>query len=910
MGKRKKTRRARGTGRGAGLITAILCVLPFAAPAQQELILSDRAVKILNEFGLDDMTQPPNPPFVLSDEAASKSLRAHIQALNANYLVRQNQWVEARKALEEANRLAPGNFWIELSLAEIDSRTLDDKRALQTLDRLIEQYPDRIDPYELKGRVLESTNRADEAIATYDSALQRWPKNVSMSDRLRILVFSRGDLDKTIEVCKRRLVNEPRNFDSLYMLGYVYSLKARQEHLTEHSRESARYYEAALNVRPSHTKLYLRLAEVYQDLNDKEKAQATLRRGLIVDPSDRDLRQAFEKLVSADGDAEKVLAAYKQLAEEYPSAPDIQELYASQLIAQQKFADARAQFEKIIALQPTNAKALLALGALDLQMDNPERAEQLFRRAVELSPEAGTYEAIGNAYLIARKYDEAGRFLEQALERNPKQLAIYIALSQTHREAGQMDKAIDVLRKGLDSAEQPRNRKVLLSRLAELYEQRKEYKEALVHRRQAYEIDRTDMAAFFELARGVLLSDDGAAFRALVAEGRTRFLASDRDTTPSLGGISEPDLARKLKTDVGRDTLRKLLEQQRASLQKAGTRFREQLTTLMLEFHRYADAVEDLEALAKEDPGEWLYYARLATVYQRLRKVVESERLYEEARTALGADSLEFNRFAAGYHTARYENEKAEAALKRELDQIPAGKAFAPIRIGTYEALFYSLEHQAKRAEIEPLLARAERELVQADSQDVAMLNAQALTAMKRYDQAAAIVREYVEKDPADANLYYQLGAILNEAKKYDEAEEALRKALKLLEKPETPDDEDLRATVLNHLGYMFTEADKNLDEAEKLLDEALALEPRAGHIIDSAGWLQYKRGNLDRALVLIQKAIEYSNEDPILYDHLGDIYAKSGARDKAVENWRQALQLDPNQPEIRAKIEKTSSGL
>ncbi|MBM3334714.1 tetratricopeptide repeat protein, partial [Candidatus Sumerlaeota bacterium] len=59
----------------------------------------------------------------------------------------------------------------------------------------------------------------------------------------------------------------------------------------------------------------------------------------------------------------------------------------------------------------------------------------------------------------------------------------------------------------------------------------------------------------------------------------------------------------------------------------------------------------------------------------------------------------------------------------------------------------------------------------------------------------------------------------------------------------------------------------------------------------------------------LVKKAVDYSSEDPVLYDHLGDIYAKSGDKEKALENWRQAIRLDPQFEEVKAKIDETSKG-
>jgi len=175
-------------------------------------------------------------------------------------------------------------------------------------------------------------------------------------------------------------------------------------------------------------------------------------------------------------------------------------------------------------------------------------------------------------------------------------------------------------------------------------------------------------------------------------------------------------------------------------------------------------------------------------------------------------------------------------------------------------------------------------------------------------DKAISLVREQIDSDPENPDLYYTLGGVLNEAGRIDDADRALRRALELIpDPPRTEENIDLRATVLNHLGYMYAEEGIKLQEAEQLLQQALELAPRAGFIVDSMGWAQFKLGDFQEALRLLKKAIEYSSEDPVLYEHLGDVYAKLGDKTQALECYQQALRLDPSLEKIRLKVEELS---
>jgi len=852
------------------VLTAILLAIgSFLATAEtDDFALSNRAQEALDLYGQRDLADRPFPPSALKDEATSRALQTYSLYLRAAYSLIRKRVEPAREALEEAAKLVPDNYDIRLALASLDGRTPNWQQAVETCDRLIKEYPARLDAYELKGRILEENGRVKEAIAVYTQALERWPNCDPVVGRLLDLTFRRGDLDLTIKICKRRLEREPRHFPTLWMLSYACALKAQANNDIQLYRESVQYYEKALESKPAATKLYQSLSEVYEKLGERDKALATLRRGLVADPSDREIRRAFERLVSPDGDDEKILAAYRALADEYPTSVEILDFYAAQLTAHQKFGEAREQYERLLKIEPNNVRVLLAIGGLDLELGETGQAEKRFERAAEIAGEdVKTYEAIGTFYLHSKLFDQALKFFDKALARDPKRMEIYLALAQTYDQRQEPDKAVEVIQRGLKTIEQPKSQKILLIFLTSLQQQKRLYGEAQATLRKAYELDRTDVNVFFALAELLLTVEEKEAFDSLVTQGRETF-RNNRDE------------------------------------------FQERLALLLLDFHRYAETIPELSALIERHPDRWQLYAHLATAYQRLRQPANGERLSVEARDHLGGDSTDFHRFAARYYGMRYEHQRAYEALLKLLEAtpVPRLKELAGERFTLYGSLIYNLGRMNKTEEVGKLLERAERELGKLDPTEMKMLRARALGEMKRYDEEIALYQELLKDDPDNISLHYELGSALNEAKRNEEAEKVLRQCLEMLPKaPKTAEDRELRSQVLNHLGYMFAEQGINLDEAEHLLTEALELQPRAGHIVDSIGWLHFKKGRTEQALTFLKKALDYSSEDPVLYDHIGDAYAKAGDRVKALENWRAALRLDPTLAEVKAKIEKAA---
>ncbi len=66
---------------------------------------------------------------------------------------------------------------------------------------------------------------------------------------------------------------------------------------------------------------------------------------------------------------------------------------------------------------------------------------------------------------------------------------------------------------------------------------------------------------------------------------------------------------------------------------------------------------------------------------------------------------------------------------------------------------------------------------------------------------------------------------------------------------------------------------------------------------------MYYRLRQFDKALVHLKKAVSLE-EDPIIFDHLGDAYKATGDNDKARDWWQKALELQPENEEIKNKLD------
>jgi Flp pilus assembly protein TadD len=100
-------------------------------------------------------------------------------------------------------------------------------------------------------------------------------------------------------------------------------------------------------------------------------------------------------------------------------------------------------------------------------------------------------------------------------------------------------------------------------------------------------------------------------------------------------------------------------------------------------------------------------------------------------------------------------------------------------------------------------------------------------------------------------------------------------------------------AEALNALGYTLIDKTKRYAEAERYLKRALELAPDEAVIMDSYGWLQFKLGNMAKALDYLQRAYTKQQENEIAA-HLAEVLWVSGRKDEAKKLYKKAIKNAP----------------
>lgn len=341
---------------------------------------------------------------------------------------------------------------------------------------------------------------------------------------------------------------------------------------------------------------------------------------------------------------------------------------------------------------------------------------------------------------------------------------------------------------------------------------------------------------------------------------------------------------------------------------------------LLYQLERPQDALSRLAHLLQHNPENLrlrLHYARMLASIDLKQSLEQFEILVEQSpqdaelllslglvanelgRIELARDSfLQLLEMGEQTDTAHYylgNIAAAEGDAERALDhyrQVGQGQDFLPALNRQLDILI----NRNELAEAE-LVVDQHRRHSPGQAEQFYLLHAQVLSRHGHLSSAEAVLSEGLQANPVSVELLYSRALVNVELDRIDLAERDLRSILKY-----HPNN----AMALNALGYTLADRTDRYEEAYELISRALSIEPNDPAIIDSMGWVQYRLGNYEEALLRLREAMK-AFPDPEVAAHLGEVLWVTGATEEAREAWAKGMELNPNNdiiPRVMKRLE------
>ena len=172
-----------------------------------------------------------------------------------------------------------------------------------------------------------------------------------------------------------------------------------------------------------------------------------------------------------------------------------------------------------------------------------------------------------------------------------------------------------------------------------------------------------------------------------------------------------------------------------------------------------------------------------------------------------------------------------------------------------------------------------------------------------RLSEAQSLLETVIERWPKTIWAHFQLGGLYMVLKWPERAEEAYVQVLNI--EPKSDDESEIHARTHGELGNVYYEH-KNYERAEEYYKKALMLNPFDDSSLNNLAWIYAIQGiHLREGIRLSRRSLRLRPHTPSYLDTLAELHYQVGDTERAIYIIRQAIALDPDNPEIRAHLHR-----
>lgn len=511
--------------------------------------------------------------------------------------------------------------------------------------------------------------------------------------------------------------------------------------------------------------------------------------------------------------------------------------------------------------------------ALVLDAARRSRDGKLFQRAVEIALQARSGDA---ALAAARAWKET---LPESREARRFELQILIALNRIGETA-----------------------EPLRAELAATPQVERPFLMAVIARNYARATDKKLAASVVEQALADELKSPATGGAAWSTVGRLRLAAGDtsgaleaarrgQEADPSSDG---PAMLALELMDPGQPLAEPLVKRYLAG-PKALPELRVAYARVLVEGRRYEDASAELAALTVARPElaePWLLLGSLQTQARQDAAAESSLKRYIGlADTQRDAEARSRGQTQAFLLLAQLaERRKDFKGAEHWLGRIDSTDDL----VGAQTRRAALLVRQGKLPQARELV-RGLPERTADEKKQKFMAEVQLLRDAKQYQAAYDMLTEASTAAPQDTDLIYDRAMVAEKLNRLDEMERLLRRLIEL-----KPDNQN----AYNALGYSLADRKVRLEEARTLILKAVQLAPEDPFIADSLGWVEFRLGNIDEAMRILEAAYK-RRPDPEIGAHLGEVLWAKGQRDRALSIWKEAHLVDADNETLQETLKR-----
>jgi putative PEP-CTERM system TPR-repeat lipoprotein len=601
----------------------------------------------------------------------------------------------------------------------------------------------------LLGTINYMQNQLEQAEANLSRVVTAKPEDVTARFFLGLTLLRKRDAAEAVRILEPIKELAPDNPRALSLLARAYLHNKQYDEGTELFERVAELAPEQAGVRAQ-----LAIGRLTQGLS--EEAVSDLEKAIELDPNSHQAAVWLVLVHLKNGSFDDAFKTAQRLSGQLPDQPLPFNLMGAALQGKGDIAGARAQFEKALAINPSNFPASQNLASLDIAEGKIDAAIARYRGLIDDDPKnVRAYMELAGIAQRQRRIDDAVSWLEQAQNVAPDSVAVSASLVNLYIVQGKAENSLTLARELERKApDNPRALEALgraqmasndaagaVTTYSRMVDKLNDQPEALLQLAQAQSAAQNPGGARRTLERALVVDSNFVPAKVLLV----RLLAADGQTDSALS-LSEEVRAAQPQSSLG-DMLK---------------------GDVLASAERYADAAAAFEAGLQKQPG--------AALSVRLYNVRMKAGMPEKALSAL-SDWLEKSPSDA---KTRHVLASAYLGLKRYDDAIQQYLRLRedggdnPVILNNL-AWLYQQKGDAKAIEF----AEKAYEMAPKSAAIVDTLG-WILVDNRQYARALELLRKATVLAPQESEIRYHLAVALHRAGRNDDARSELQEILRL----------------------------------------------------------------------------------------------------------------------------------
>jgi tetratricopeptide (TPR) repeat protein len=743
--------------------------------------------------------------------------------------------------------------------------------------------------YYERGMELFNQGNYTKARLEFKNVLQIDPKDANAYYMFGQIEEKDENWPKAYALFLRATELDPRHADAQVHLGTIFALAGE----TEKSLAAA---NAALAVKPDDTKAMVLKGFVKAKMGEKDAAISEILTVVESDPSNVEASSLLAALYADQGEMERAIRIAKDSLAQHTDRP------ASYLLLARLYAQAGREdkvvkvLSDLISTKPDDLQNRLHLVTFYQKQGQGEKAVEILQQAITDLPDSVDAKlALVALYTKQGAIEQAEKVLEQYVREAPTHTGLKLELAKRYQATGRTEEANKILSEVIQLAGTSKDGLIARTLKAGLLVKEKSLDEAGVLLDEVLQADPKFKDALLIKAGMAMMSEDAdkgiADLRTLLREDPSYVKAHRLKARAHL---------KKGEIQLARESLEDAIK---IRPEEAAANF--ELVQLLINTRELEDAIEVLRKMRRFAPDDIKVLQTLAMIQEKRKHWSEVESIAQEIVEKHPDNPL-------GYYY------QGVSRLNRDMatSSIADFEKVLEIKPNSIEALVGLARAFNSTKQPEEALQRIDK-VVKAYPEHFAALNlkGEILLSQKQWDQAENAFNRARALSPEWPVPYRNLvnlkilkdkkGEVIgllqegfektgdpvlgidlaNNYSRADRVEEAIGIYDGILDKH----PKHLLAS--NNLAMLLLKGEPDQVKLDKALELVEGFELSENPVIlDTLGWVHIKRGEVDKALSILQRAAKKDSGLPDIDYHLGLAYFKLGQMDSAKRHINTAL--------------------